>query len=46
VWMVVGSRAKSRTQNTSDQVYLVVHQPVRYKIENSLWGEQQGWPGK
>lgn len=46
VCVVAGSRAKSRTRNSSRQVYLVIPQPVRYKTESSLWGEQEGWPGK
>ena len=36
-------RVESLRQSTSQQVYSVAHQLVRYKTENSLWG---GWPGK
>lgn len=46
VCVVVGSRAKSRTRNSSRQVYLAIPPPVRYKTESSLWGEREGWPGK
>lgn len=34
--LVPPSRAESRTRSTSQQVYSVAGQPVRYKIENSL----------